>query len=276
MTFIYSKSDTMDTMKVLLKIVGLFLWLPFMGCCQPKKQYGPDDYLYRVSDMHKEHQRSGYKDKDGNMVIPIGKYNFCFTDTIKTIGFVAIPKQGFWAINKNDEKLFRILPFDNGPDYVHNGLFRILDENDLIGFANLDGEVVIPPQYSYADPFFDSITNFCDGCKTWRQNISNNENNRDRLMHIFRTLGDTIILDRNAKYGAIGIRGDTILQPIYDRIDGFKDDIALVYLESKAFYIDHSGNEVTYDSKKHPNQKPLDSNINSKIKYIDGWESLLH
>ncbi|GGH11773.1 hypothetical protein GCM10011418_10850 [Sphingobacterium alkalisoli] len=259
-------------MKVLLKIVGLFLWLPFASCTQTKRQYGPDEYLYMV---RTESDKYGYKDKDGNMVIPFGKYYMCFTDTIKTIGFVAIPKQGFWAINKNDEKLFRVLPFDNGPDYVENGLFRTFGEDDMIGFANMDGEVVIPPQYSYVNPFFDSITNFCNGCKTWRENKSNNENSRDKLMHALKKFGDTVLLNRNAKYGAIGLRGDTILQPVYDRIGRFKDDIALAYKDGRAFYIDRSGKEVVYDPKKHPNQKPLDDNINNRIKYIDGWESLL-
>ncbi|TJZ50054.1 hypothetical protein FAZ15_21785 [Sphingobacterium olei] len=112
-------------MKVLLKIVGLLFLLPLMSSFQSKKQYGPDDYLYGVLDTSGRYEKYGYQDKQGKMVIPFGKYYMCFTDTIKTIGFVAIPKQGFWAINKNDEKLFRVVPFGNGPDYVRNGLFRI-------------------------------------------------------------------------------------------------------------------------------------------------------
>ncbi|GGH11847.1 WG repeat-containing protein [Sphingobacterium alkalisoli] len=263
-------------MKALTRIIGLLFLLPLIGCRQPKKQYGPDDYLYRVSDMHKDYQRSGYKDREGNIAIPIGKYKFCFTDTIKTIGFVAIPKQGFWAINKNDEKLFRVLPFDNAPDEIYHGLFRILNENDMIGFANMNGEVVIPPRYSLVKPFFDSITNFCDGCKTWRESKTLHESAHEGPRDLLKRLKDTVMLNRNVKYGAINIKGDTVLQPLYDRIGRFIDDIALVYRDGRAFYIDRFGNEVVYDPKKPPNQKPLDKNINSKIKYIDGWESPLH
>ncbi|WP_246155041.1 WG repeat-containing protein [Sphingobacterium allocomposti] len=73
----------------------------------------------------------------------------------------------------------------------------------------------------------------------------------------------------------INTKGDTVLQPIYDRIDDFKDSIALVYKDGRAFYIDRQGNEVAYDPKKHPNQKPLDPHISKRIKYIDSWESLL-
>ncbi|GGH11854.1 WG repeat-containing protein [Sphingobacterium alkalisoli] len=261
-------------MKTVRKLIWSLFLLPFVGCSQNKPY--TNEYLYLVVDTTGTLMKYGYKDEQGKMVIPFGKYYMCFTDTIKTIGFVAIPKQGFWAINKNDEKLFRVVPFDNGPDYLRNGLFRIFGENDMIGFANMDGEVVIPPQYSYADPFDNNITNFCDGCKTWRESASNDEFKHQKLSRILQIHKDTVLFDRNAKYGAIDIRGDTILQPVYDRIGRFKEDIALAYKDGRAFYIDRSGNEVVYDPKKHPNQKPLDKNINSKIKYIDGWESLLN
>src|SRR5690606_5505820 len=126
------------------------------------------------------------------------------------------------------KKLFRVLPYDNGPDYIENGLFRILNEDDLIGFANMDGEIVIPPQYPYVAPFYDSIAPFCVGCKTWRENITNNETTRGDLLYAIRQYGDTVLLDRNTKYGVINIKGDTVLRPLYDRIDDFKDSIALV------------------------------------------------
>lgn len=135
-----------------------------MSCSQSKKQYGPDDYLYRVFDTSGRYEKYGYKDKDGNMAIPLGKYHMVFTDTIKTIGFVAIPKQGFWAIDKNEEQLFKVYVFDNGPDRVRDGLFRILDEHDLIGFANMDGEVVIQPRFERVDHFSEGLAGFCEDC----------------------------------------------------------------------------------------------------------------
>ncbi len=42
---------------------------------------------------------------------------------------------------------------DNGPDYIREGLFRIMDENELIGFADSLGNVVIKPQFKFAFPF---------------------------------------------------------------------------------------------------------------------------
>ena len=42
---------------------------------------------------------------------------------------------------------------DNGPDYIREGFFRIMDENGLIGFAYSLGNVVIKPQFKFAFPF---------------------------------------------------------------------------------------------------------------------------
>ncbi len=43
--------------------------------------------------------------------------------------------------------------FDNGPDYIKEGLFRIINEENLIGFADSLGNVVIPPVFKFAYPF---------------------------------------------------------------------------------------------------------------------------
>src|SRR5690606_39421392 len=105
----------------------ILLFLSVAGCSQPKKQYGPDDYLYRVVDTSETVVEFAYKDNRGDIVIPFGKYPMCFTDTIKTIGFVAIPKRGFWAINKNEELLFQAYAHDNDQDDVREGMVRIVD-----------------------------------------------------------------------------------------------------------------------------------------------------
>jgi len=267
--FIYTKSVTM---KVLLKIVGLLFLLPLMSCTQTKRQYGPDEYLYMV---RTESDKYGYKDKDGNMAIPLGKYHMVFTDTIKTIGFVS-GKGGTWAINKQDEKLFLTVPSpNNGPDEVNDGLVRMRDENDLIGFANIDGEIVISPRFADVHPFVNGLASFCKGCEIGRYKTVQTEQYRIDQMRVMRAHGDTILLDKNTKWGKINKLGDTIIPPVYDRIYPFIDGIALAFRDGRAFYIDPSGSEVQYEPKKHPNQKPLDPDINNRLKYIDGWESLL-
>ena len=60
------------------------------------------------------------------------------------------------GINGSNTNLFEVFIYDNGPDYVKDGLFRIV-ENKKIGFANTDGEVVIQPQFDAAFPFENGV-----------------------------------------------------------------------------------------------------------------------
>lgn len=43
--------------------------------------------------------------------------------------------------------------YDNGPDYLSEGLMRVQDSRGRIGFADARGRVVIPPQFAFAFPF---------------------------------------------------------------------------------------------------------------------------
>jgi hypothetical protein len=43
--------------------------------------------------------------------------------------------------------------FDNGNDYIQDGLYRIVDNQGLIGYANQNGTVVIKPQFAFGFPF---------------------------------------------------------------------------------------------------------------------------
>jgi hypothetical protein len=43
--------------------------------------------------------------------------------------------------------------FDNGDDYVQEGLYRIVDPQGKIGYATKKGQVVIKPQFAFGFPF---------------------------------------------------------------------------------------------------------------------------
>lgn len=96
-----------------------------------------------------------YLNEQGDTIVPYGKYKFCQTDTIRNIGFVYENKQDarIICIDNQGKELFYVFKYDNGPDYVREGLFRIMDENGLIGFADTLGNVVIKPQFKFATPF---------------------------------------------------------------------------------------------------------------------------
>lgn len=96
-----------------------------------------------------------YLNEQGDTIVPYGKYKFCQTDTIRNIGFVYGNKQDarIVCIDNQGKELFYVFKYDNGPDYIREGLFRIMDDKGLIGFADSLGNVVIKPQFKFAFPF---------------------------------------------------------------------------------------------------------------------------
>ena len=96
-----------------------------------------------------------YLNEQGDTIISYGKYKFCQTDTIRNIGFVYENKQDarIVCIDNQGKELFYVFKYDNGPDYIREGLFRIMDENGWIGFSDSLGNVVIKPQFKFAFPF---------------------------------------------------------------------------------------------------------------------------
>jgi hypothetical protein len=113
-------------------------------------EYEPDSsYLFRIEN---EAYDCAYVNVSGDTIVPFGKYMACFDDTLKYFAAVYSKEQGMIAINAFDEKLFSIFPYDNGPDYLSEGMLRII-EKDKIGYANKYGNVVIKPMYPCAYPF---------------------------------------------------------------------------------------------------------------------------
>lgn len=113
----------------------------------------PSDTLFRIykGDRNEIGVPCGYVNQKGDTVIPIGKYRYCFFDTVTTFAIVA-DTSGVYAIDQNENRLYEVYWYDNGPDYVEYGLFRI-KRNGKTGYANAKGEVVIEPQFDCAYSF---------------------------------------------------------------------------------------------------------------------------
>ncbi len=96
-----------------------------------------------------------YLNERGDTIVPYGKYKFCQTDTIRNIGFVYENRRNaqIVCIDNQGKELFNVFKYDNGADYVKEGLFRITDDKGLIGFADTLGNIVIKPQFKFAFPF---------------------------------------------------------------------------------------------------------------------------
>lgn len=58
--------------------------------------------------------------------------------------------------------LFYPFIYDNGPDYVEEGLFRYV-ENHKMGFADLNGQKIIQAKYSFVYPFKDGVAKYFIG-----------------------------------------------------------------------------------------------------------------
>ncbi|MBK7871524.1 MAG: WG repeat-containing protein [Saprospiraceae bacterium] len=128
---------------------ALFSLIAFILCCQ-----NSNDYLIKVyeGEFDEIGVKSGYINLRGDTVIALGKYYYCYTDTLKNFAVVKKHDGTCIGIDKNDNELYEVYWYDNGPDYIVDGLFRII-KNNKIGYANEDGAIIIPPQFECATPF---------------------------------------------------------------------------------------------------------------------------
>jgi len=134
-----------------------------------------------------KNEQTGYRKLSGKVVIPAGKYTYCFTDTFRTFALVSTKKE-IIAIDRDDKKLYEVFVFDNGPDYAQEGLFRIV-KNGKIGYADATtGKIVIEPAYDGAYPFENGKARVSIGCKT----ITDGE-------HKLWTEREWFYIDRNGK-----------------------------------------------------------------------------
>ena len=128
-----------------------------------------ENRLFRVENADGE---QGYANAKGDTVIAIGKYMICFTDTFTNVAIVLEPSTGYIAIDKKETVLYEVFPFDNGPDYPSEGLFRII-KNEKIGYADEDGKIVIEPQFSCAYPFEDGKAKVTMNCTVKQEDEHN-------------------------------------------------------------------------------------------------------
>ena len=111
-----------------------------------------NEYLIKIVNDDDATEKVGYINEKGDTIIPFGKYAYLFTDTITDLGIVINSDGVCIGIDKNDTELFEVYWFDNGPDYLEDGLFRI-KKDGKIGYANERGEIVIKPQFECANSF---------------------------------------------------------------------------------------------------------------------------
>jgi hypothetical protein len=128
------------------------LLLP-LAACQPTAPASLTDAPLRLV-MHPTSDAYAYVAATGDTVIPFGRYPMAATERFDQLALVLKPGVGWVGINRREQVLFKAFVFDNGPDYPAQGLMRIVNDANLIGFADTaTGRVVLPPRYEAAFPF---------------------------------------------------------------------------------------------------------------------------
>ena len=75
-----------------------------------------------------------------------------------TMHLLRFRKQTHVAINAKGEVLYHTYWFDNGPDFIEDGLYRIRNAAGKIGYADgFTGRMVIAPQYACAFAFENGV-----------------------------------------------------------------------------------------------------------------------
>jgi len=142
-------------------IFGIIITFLILACSSKKENYL---IKFHEGEFDEIGVPSGYMNSNGDTIIPIGKYYYCYTDTIRNFGMVIEKGTGkILGIDKNANELFEVFKTDNGPDYIENGLFRII-KNDRIGYANSNGIIVITPKFKCAQSFTFGKAEVSDSC----------------------------------------------------------------------------------------------------------------
>lgn len=144
-------------------VITIYLSLLIPILCS--SQNGRNDYLVKIYEGKYDEvgTKCGYINEKGDTVIKLGKYYYCYSDTIYDFGIVMTNNNRLIGIDKNETELFEIYITDNGPDFISEGLFRIVIDQ-RIGYANSQGKIIIKPMYKCAFPFQNGrakVSNHC-------------------------------------------------------------------------------------------------------------------
>lgn len=117
---------------------------------------GSGDTLFLKSEsLYEPGDEFCFINQKGDTVIPIGLYSGSYSDTIIRYGIVVEmsgDKSRLVGINSKAQRLYEVQRIDNGPDYIQDGMFRIM-QNGKTGYADSTGRIAIPPKYDCALPF---------------------------------------------------------------------------------------------------------------------------
>ena len=180
-------------------------------------------YLLAFSDSSSGQALWGFKMVSGQIAIK-PKYENVGTDTLYNIAFVVLNNR--WvAINKLDSIILTPYIFDNGPDYLEDGLFRFV-ESKKIGFANAKGQKIIPAQFDFASPFSERLAAFSVGGKMEKWDSEHS-------------------IWNGGLWGFVNKKGQVVIKPQFKNAYDFQGATCEVWTkDNKHVLIDRKGNTV--------------------------------
>ena len=201
-------------MKTSLLTIFLLFQLTTIGQTTSKQ------FLLAFSDISSGKELYVFRTTNGQIIIK-PRYEFIGTDTLYDIAFVIFDNK--WVvINKYDSIILAPYVFDNGPDYIEEGLFRF-EENNKIGFANLLGHKVINASFDFAAPFKNGLAAF---------NVGGHEENSNVEHWSWR----------GGLWGFIDKLGNEVIKPMFTNVNDFKNKYAEAWTpDNKHILIDKKG-----------------------------------
>lgn len=204
------------------------------GALQPLSQNESSQDLIRYED-ETDTGLVGYKNPKGEIKIPA---KFVHAGDFNSFGWAEVNfgGQNFYRINKDGNIIHQAYFFDNGADYFVCGFTRIINDTRKVGFANLKGETVIPPQFDWATPFrcTPSFSVVCQGCYAVGS-FNRKDSKRCRLSN-----SDCYSEMIGGKWGAIAPTGKIIIPIEYDKYD-IENDQIIFMKDNNKFHLLHDG-----------------------------------
>jgi hypothetical protein len=152
--------------------------------------------------------------------------------------------------------------FDNGPDYVMEGLSRFV-QNGKVGFVNRLGEVVIPAQYDFVESFSYGYAKYCNGCKWSRRGEHETVGGGDWgyinrkgeiVVATSKKNRETDILIDSAKYLPNPYTYNKLEQAIVDSFYRIKN-LSAAYFANYYSPLDSMEKQLRFEIVEYPNKK---------------------
>lgn len=237
------------------KFMGILL-IFFLSCHSSieREVVNKGKRLIMVMDTTNNKEDYGFENEYGEMIVPFGKYSMLFDVNHGSLyfGISKTKGRGVVALDLNGKELFKVVTNEPYPMAPYEGLLMMEDENGLIGFANLAGEIVLSPRFTSVSVFNENgHAIFCASCKLGDHLKNNTEEQREKQLMESRLNPNTTVINLDRFVGMVNKRGDIVLGPIYNFIHsiGGQDSVFLVSKDQRLYSINILEQEVAHPPK---------------------------